>query len=106
MKRIPIPCKISCDDCDDGAVHSAFYYADMPTWNGWLIPYVDLPTLYRVFGDFYIMNAPYAEGIDKEEADEFCRNFQEAKPDENGLYECGWGLCWSIIEEEQEESDQ
>ena len=98
----PIPCKFALDD---GPVFDGFYYAEMPSWNGWLQPYVDIHTMWRIFGLFFIDHAKDADSINDYEVETLFEYFMQ-KPDANGLYSVGWDWCWSLVEDKTEGADQ
>lgn len=64
------------------------YYLPNNRWNGWLQPLVDEENFKKIIKDII------PSDWDDDEDRSYWEDFKNQKPNDNGLYDVSWGICW------------
>ena len=79
---------------ENDPIYEGFYNPSNPRWNGWLNPYVTKEVFDKIVED--VVTKVFNPDWDDED---FWIELRDQKPNKDGLYFVGMGLCWMSEED-------
>ena len=95
-----VECRFGLYNDEGDPVYSGWYKPQEGRWNGWLQPYCDEETFKQIRKDIIptkTANVSEEHMYSKEnlgEEDEWLADFANQKPNKDGYYDVGHGICW------------